>query len=237
MAGADLVIHDAQYTPEEYAKGKKNWGHSTFDYVVELAAAAGVRRLALTHHDPTHDDAFVAEIEKRAKQVARDIGSSMEVFCAFEGCELILQPPDEPSAEFVGPNMTRTTLTKARVLIIDDDPDMRALAKRALERDGHGVVEAGSGEEALRLVEGELPDLIILDLVMPTMSGKDLLRELRSRQRTAPIPVLVVTSMGDEETTREGFDLGATDYLTKPYSIPQLAARVRSCLARVAVQS
>ncbi len=66
MADADLVIHDAQYTPEEY-RSKKTWGHSTYDYVVQIAAAAGVRRVALTHHDPGHDDHFVADIERKAR--------------------------------------------------------------------------------------------------------------------------------------------------------------------------
>ncbi len=231
MANADLVIHDAQYTPEEYTK-KKNWGHSTFDYVVELAAAAGVRRLALTHHDPTHDDTFVAEIEKRARDLAKGLGSPMEVFCAFEGCDLALQPALAPGGSFVGPSTTRTTLAKARILITDDDQDMRALARRALERDGHVVMEAESGNEALRLVAEQCPDLIVLDLVMPSMSGMDVLKALRSQKKTGAIPVLIVTSVDDEVNTREGFDLGATDYLTKPYSMPQLAARVRSCLAR-----
>jgi len=91
MANADLVIHDAQYTPVEYPM-KKNWGHSTYAYVVELAAAAGVRRLALTHHDPSHDDAFVAEIERQARGLAEQGGSSIEVFCAYEGCELTVKP-------------------------------------------------------------------------------------------------------------------------------------------------
>jgi ribonuclease BN (tRNA processing enzyme) len=87
MKDADVLIHEAQYTPEEYVT-KRNWGHSTYTYVVELAAAAGVRRLFLTHHDPSHDDAFVAEIEQRARQLAQRLGSSMEVSCAYEGCEI-----------------------------------------------------------------------------------------------------------------------------------------------------
>jgi phosphoribosyl 1,2-cyclic phosphodiesterase len=87
MKNADLLIHEAQYTPEEYP-AKRNWGHSTFEYVIQLAAAAGVRRLILTHHDPSHDDAFMFGIENRARQFARDLGSSMEVSCAFEGCEV-----------------------------------------------------------------------------------------------------------------------------------------------------
>jgi phosphoribosyl 1,2-cyclic phosphodiesterase len=87
MQDADLVIHESQYTPEEYP-AKKNWGHSTFAYVVELAVAAGVRKLFLTHHDPSHDDLFIENIEQRARKLARDLGSNMEVSCAYEGCEI-----------------------------------------------------------------------------------------------------------------------------------------------------
>jgi ribonuclease BN (tRNA processing enzyme) len=87
MQGADVAIHEAQYTPEEYPS-KRNWGHSTYAYVVELAAAAGVQRLILTHHDPSHDDAFIRAIEQRARSLARDLNSSLDVTCAFEGCEV-----------------------------------------------------------------------------------------------------------------------------------------------------
>ena len=91
MADADLLIHDAQYTPEEYP-AKKTWGHSPYNYVVDVASAAGVRRLALTHHDPGHDDDFVAEIERKARDLALRRGTGLEVFCAYEGCELVLEP-------------------------------------------------------------------------------------------------------------------------------------------------
>ncbi len=87
MRGAGLVIHEAQYTPEEYP-AKRNWGHSTYAYVVHLAAAAGVRRLFLTHHDPSHDDDFLRDVERRARQLARELRSPMEVTCAYEGLEV-----------------------------------------------------------------------------------------------------------------------------------------------------
>ena len=90
MADADLVIHDAQYTPEEYGS-KKTWGHSTYDYVVQIAAAAGVRRVALTHHDPSHNDHFVADIERKARTLALQRETGLDVFCAYEGCELVLE--------------------------------------------------------------------------------------------------------------------------------------------------
>ena len=87
MQGADVVIHEAQYTPEEYPS-KRHWGHSTYAYVVELAALAGVRRLFLTHHDPSHDDEFIADVERKAQELARGLDSKLEVRCAYEGCEI-----------------------------------------------------------------------------------------------------------------------------------------------------
>ncbi len=234
MVNADLVIHDAQYTPEEYPK-KKTWGHSTFEYVVELAAAAGVRRLALTHHDPTHDDDMVAEIEGRAREVARRRGSNLEVFCAYEGCDVVVEPSRAAAGAGAGATAEiapAAMVAAARILVTDDDWDVRALTKRALERDGHTVIEATTGAEALRLVREERPDLLVLDLVMPDMGGLDVLDALRARPDSAGLPVLILTSMDDEGSTRAGFERGATDYLTKPFSMPQLAARVRSVLAR-----
>lgn len=88
MRGAGLVIHEAQYTPEEYP-AKRNWGHSSFSYVVQLAAAAEVRRLLLTHHDPSHDDDFLGDVERRARELATQLGSAMEVTCAYEGLEAL----------------------------------------------------------------------------------------------------------------------------------------------------
>ena len=233
MAGADLVIHDAQYTPEEYPS-KKNWGHSTYEYAVDLAAAAGVRTLALTHHDPTHDDAFVAGIEARARAHALRHGYAVDVCCAFEGLELTLAAREgrETPASLPAPPPEADTARAKRVLVVDDDPDIRALANKALTRDGHTVTEAASGSQALALIAADAPDLVLLDLLMPVQGGLEVLRILRSMPATAALPIVVLTAMNDEASTREGFELGATDYLTKPFTPPQLAARVRACLAR-----
>lgn len=89
MQGADVVIHEAQYTPEEYP-AKRHWGHSTYQYVVELAALAGVKRLFLTHHDPSHNDECIAQVERSARDLARELGAPAEVHCAYEGCEIKL---------------------------------------------------------------------------------------------------------------------------------------------------
>jgi CheY-like chemotaxis protein len=232
MAGAGLVIHDAQYTPEEYP-AKKTWGHSTYEYAVGLAAAAGVHRLALTHHDPTHDDAFVAAIEARARAYAKQLGYAVEVCCAYEGLDIAVEP--HGVRQLTGAPLAhadREALRGSRILVVDDDPDIRALANQALSQDGHIVTEASSGQEALTLIHAQAPDLLVLDLMMPVQDGLEVLRILRSRPETAALPVVVLTAMDDEVNTRAGFEFGATDYLTKPFSIPQLAARVRACLTR-----
>ncbi len=233
MAHADLVIHDAQYTPEEY-QSKKTWGHSTYEYVVEVAAAAGVRRLALTHHDPTHDDLFVADIELRARAVAEKRGSPIDVFCAQEGGECVIRGKHirpEGTHESGGVQAIQPSAA-VRILIVDDDPLLRRLAVKVLAKHGHTMSEAESGMEALRAIAQQPPDLIVLDLEMPGMHGIEVLRALRSNPATARLPVLVLTASANESATRAGFEAGATDYLTKPFSIPQLTARVHACLAR-----
>jgi CheY-like chemotaxis protein/phosphoribosyl 1,2-cyclic phosphodiesterase len=235
MAGADLVIHDAQYTPEEYAM-KKTWGHSTYEYVVEVAAAAGVKRVALTHHDPEHNDLFVADIEQRARAMAEKRGYALEVFCAHEGGEYILHgeqfrpatAPEAASAPAVLP------VVGARLLVVDDDPLLRRLAVKVLAKYGHTVSEAENGREALKIIGRQPPDLVILDLEMPEMPGLEVLRKLRSKPATARLPVLILTVSGNEAATSASFEAGATDYLTKPFSIPQLTARVHACLERAA---
>jgi len=232
MADADLVIHDAQYTPEEYGP-KKNWGHSTYDYAVRIAAAAGVRRLALTHHDPGHDDHFVANIERNARTLALDCGTGLEVFCAFEGCEFLLEPrsvlkpfvTDEP---FQAPVAQR----RFHILVVDDQPDILALITHVLEQDQHTVSSATSGQGALGMIDANQPDLVILDYKMTGMDGLAVTKHLRANAATLSLPVLMLTAMTDEASTRAGFDAGVTDFVTKPFSIPQLIARVRTCLAR-----
>ncbi|MBC7929985.1 MAG: response regulator [Rubrivivax sp.] len=236
MARADLVIHDAQYTPAEYP-AKKNWGHSTYEYVVEMAAAAGVQRVALTHHDPNHDDAFVKEIEEDARRVAKRRGAKLKVLCAYEGCTINLGAGKGRKSVTATDAVSSSTSTSGlRILLVDDDNTLRKLTQAALRREGYAVIEAVGGEEALKQIEREIPDLIILDFMMPDLNGIEVLKALRSTPRTARLPVIMLTGMGDEESLREAFDAGATDYLSKPFSTPQLTARIRACLSRSANQ-
>ena len=117
------------------------------------------------------------------------------------------------------------------ILVVDDDEDLRILARKALGRAGHEVIEADNGEEGLRLVESRKPNLVLLDLNMPGMDGFEVLKALRASEAGKSLPVIVLTALGDEESARNSFQSGATDFLAKPFTPPQLDARVRSCFA------
>jgi CheY-like chemotaxis protein/phosphoribosyl 1,2-cyclic phosphodiesterase len=232
MADADIIIHDAQYTPEEYVS-KKTWGHSTFDYVVQIASAAGVQRVALTHHDPGHDDDFVADIEHKARSLALQCATGLEVFCAYEGCELVLEPHSAlQSYVTADPHQPSVAQRRFHILVVDDQADTLTLIVRALEEDHYTVSTATSGPEALRMIAERIPDLVVLDYKMMGMDGLEVMKALRAAPETQAMPVLMLTAMTDEPSTRAGFEAGVTDYVTKPFSVPQLTARVRACLAR-----
>ena len=109
---------------------------------------------------------------------------------------------------------------------------MLALVVRALEEDQYTVSKATSGPEALRMIDEHMPDLVVLDYKMTGMDGLAVMSTLRAKPETRPLPVLMLTAMTDEPSTRAGFEAGVTDYVTKPFSIPQLTSRVRACLAR-----
>src|SRR6476469_10796151 len=170
-AAADLVIHDAQYTPEEYG-APKTWGHSTYDYVVQIAAAAGVRRVALTHHDPSHNDHFVADIERKARTLALQLATGLDVFCAYEGCELVLEPRSTLKP-FVTADPVQASVAQRcfNILVVDDQLDMLSMIVRALEEDQYTVSTATTGLEAIRMIDEHMPDRVVLDYKMTDMDG------------------------------------------------------------------
>ena len=120
------------------------------------------------------------------------------------------------------------------VLVADDDPDVRDVVVFKLEQSGYDVLVAEDGGAALELARSAIPDLVVLDVMMPRMTGLDVCRELRARQSTARIPVILLTARAQEGDIERGFAWGADDYLTKPFSPRELASRVRAVLARAA---
>lgn len=118
------------------------------------------------------------------------------------------------------------------VVLVEDDEDISETIKYNLEREGFRVRAAGTGEEALNLILDRPPNLILLDLNLPQMSGLELCRRLRAEATTARVPVLMLTARADESDKVLGLNLGADDYITKPFSMRELIARVRAVLRR-----
>jgi len=122
-------------------------------------------------------------------------------------------------------------MTGTRVLVVDDEPTVREVVVGYLRRDGHEVVEAADGTRALELLEAEPPDLVVLDMMLPGVNGLDILRRVRS---TSNIPVIMLTARAEESDRVAGLELGADDYVVKPFSPRELAARVNGVLRRTA---
>jgi len=121
---------------------------------------------------------------------------------------------------------------RERVLVVDDEPDVRALLRANLKSAGFDVLEASNGAEALSIAKHDLPTVIILDLMMPEMNGIEVCRALRKHPPTSRIPILMLTAKTTEEDKVAGFEVGADDYVTKPFSPRELILRVRAVARR-----
>lgn len=121
----------------------------------------------------------------------------------------------------------------ARILVVEDEPDIAALLAYHLTREGFRVRTAAGGPEALEALSRERPDLLVLDLMLPGLSGYDVLAELKRQPETADLPVVVLTAMREEADRIRGLELGADDYVTKPFSPQELVLRVAAVLRRV----
>ncbi|OPL13737.1 MAG: ArsR family transcriptional regulator [delta proteobacterium ML8_D] len=123
-------------------------------------------------------------------------------------------------------------MSNEKVFAIDDEEDILELLKFNLSREGFQVLCAGSGKQAVQLVRSEYPDLIILDLMLPDMDGLEITRRLKNDADTRNIPIVMLTAKGEEADIVTGLELGADDYITKPFSPRILVARVRAVLRR-----
>lgn len=119
-----------------------------------------------------------------------------------------------------------------RILVIEDENDIRQLLRFNLEREGFAVLEAADGLGGLHMATSELPDLVVLDLILPGMDGCDVCRRLKAQPVTAAIPVLMLTARGEEVDRIVGLTLGADDYVVKPFSVRELVLRIRAILRR-----
>ena len=123
-------------------------------------------------------------------------------------------------------------MAKEKILVVDDEEDILELLRFNLLREGYNVSCAASGEEALRLAQSEIPDLLVQDLMLPGIDGLEVTKILKNDSRTRDIPIVMLTAKGEEADIVTGLELGADDYIAKPFSPRVLVARVRAVLRR-----
>ena len=123
-------------------------------------------------------------------------------------------------------------MARGKIVVIEDEADIREVIEHNLLREGYDVRTSDDGEKGLRLVQKELPDLVLLDLMLPGLDGLDVCRELKANDRTQAIPVIMVTAKGEESDIVLGLGIGADDYVTKPFSPKELTARIKAVLRR-----
>ena len=230
---ADLLIHDAQYSEEEY-KGKIGWGHSPIGYVRDVAVAADVKRLALFHHDPTHDDAWIEETVKVLRRSMTDLSSPIDVFAAAEQMELQIQG-DNLHSEIARESALehRSTLGQ-RVLFVSSDPNDFTLMERTLVEDGLILMPASDATSALKRCEEFAPAIAIVD-GNALEAHPQFVQTLRQKTGNPDLPVVLLTQGHDLGSAKSGF-VDATDYLERPFSPPMLRTRVRAWISRTVLE-
>src|SRR5262245_1094812 len=233
LAAAALVIHDSQDTVAEYPQ-KAGWGHTPAEWAVDYAIAALPNRLALTHHHPLRDDEAVDRVVVMCRQRASAAGSGLEVFAAAEGQELrFIERDAKTPAAARAPEPARK-VGPHTILVADDEHTIVRLLTLALEQGGFRVVNARAGVAAIRLAGLNTPDLILLNVQMPSADGMEVTRRLRNEPDPAlrDVPVVLITAQSGPENTAAGFAAGVTDYLTKPFRPAHVRARVQAWLLR-----
>ena len=232
VAGADLLIHDTQYTAAEYP-AHVGWGHSTVEYVVDLAMAAGVKRVALYHHDPRHDDAAVDAMVAMARQRVRDAGGTVEVFAAAEGGLLELlatRTAVAPPADDAQTAVDTSAVAANPVLIACADAKLASCLRDAVQAEGLDVREATDMQGALAAARDQPLALALVDRDLQAGQGPALCRALCSGGETAQLPVIMLG--GAVDAPGDTLPPGMTDWLALPVSPQYLRTKLRASLMR-----
>ena len=190
------------------------------DEIRQTAKKPAQRPSKKTQPRAKEEEAEVATVDPEAESEEVPAGKAES---GFDGSFDLLEPLDG-----AGP----ASRTEAKVLLVDDEDQLRRVMRDLLERDGYAVTEARDGVEALDQIDRHAPDIIVLDLNLPGLDGYGVLSHLRSRPATASIPVVVLTAQGDEENEVRVFEMGADDFLSKPFRARALSARLQAVLGR-----
>ncbi len=237
VQGADLLIHDAQYTVAEYPS-KIGWGHSTVEYVIDLAMAARVKHVALYHHDPTRTDDAMDRLLDAARQRVADAGGSVEVSGAMEGDVIELEGtldarssgPDTRPSGLLDP---ADDLANEEVLIAVAGEADRAILAAGVMADKIAAVQVGDAKDLLDAADRNWPSLIFLGDDLPHSDPLELCRNIRAlpHPRAESTPLIVVTDEARIDVA-EGQAAGVTDWLTRPFSMQYARTRTRAWLLR-----
>lgn len=231
LKDADLVIHDAQYTSEEY-RTKVGWGHSPIEYVTDIAIAANVARLALFHHDPTHDDDAMQSIEESQRARAAASGSKLDVFAAAEGLSFDVSGHGSGKTIFGISALDRRPIAGGRIMIVTGHAGDVSALEQVLPEDGLVLTSVTGGQLALEAAASMPPDLVIINAKLRDGDGASFIQPLRNLLSKPDLPVILLTEGRDGMETLYSAESVATDYLARPFSPPMLRTRVRAWLAR-----
>ncbi|MBL8551262.1 MAG: GAF domain-containing protein [Hyphomonadaceae bacterium] len=230
---ADLVIHDAQYTAAEYPS-KIGWGHSTIEYVIDVAHAANVRRVVLYHHDPTRTDEAVDALVAQAQRRAAEAGAPLEVSGAAEGSTIELRRLANAAkfAPYLPSSLVQPVgdLSRERVLVIGAPAGDLEILAAAAEADGLELVSSPSVDGLEEKVRACEPSLVFLGDAVGADAIARTVREA-SAERGKDIPIIVVADQARAVAAR-GEASSVTDWLTRPFSIQYARSRMRAWLMR-----
>jgi phosphoribosyl 1,2-cyclic phosphodiesterase/DNA-binding response OmpR family regulator len=239
IAKADLLIHDTQYTADEYPK-RIGWGHSTLEYVVDMAIAAGVRQLALFHHDPARDDDAVDAMVLAGRQRVRDAGASVTLFGAAEGLVLDLDAPAVQVAPVRGdvqPNIDTRSLVDKQVLIACTDSALAKDIREAVRSEGLSPVVVDNAGDARTAIDPQRLALAVVERRLAGHDGLALVRELRALQGLQQLPVIMLApaeACVADVTKPAAPDAPTivTDWICPPFTPQYLRTKLRAGLLR-----
>ena len=261
FSGVDLLLHDCQYTANEYGKGKNGWGHSTVEYVVDVAIAAGVKQLAIFHHDPNRTDDQVDELlqyarERAARAAENKEGLSIpEIYAAAEGLVVDLKEGSQGSIQmnkgdqnvkcFNNDNLSRSLCARRKnrniegetvVVGLDCSTDFDEQLTEDLEKDKLKVELCKSFDDILKVSKQRKPSVLVMNQIVPGGGGSalDICKSIRNTDWGADVSFLVVAKNQDEmEMGRaESNIIAADDWITEPLSAAYIRTRVRMSLLR-----
>jgi diguanylate cyclase (GGDEF)-like protein len=231
LNGADLVIHDAQYTEAEYPS-KISWGHSTIEYATDVAMLAGVKRLALFHHDPLRDDDTLSRLEEQAAKRSVERGGGVEVFAAAEGMSIEVRGSGRmPDVAELSALQARP-ITGRRVLIVCSNENEVASIAQQLEEDDLMLLRVPDLKGALDQVRRLTPDLAIVNEILPDGEGTAVVDAIREKPSGDEVPILYLTESQSADLVEAESDQTLTDFIAKPFSPPMVRTRVRAWLSR-----